>query len=189
MASLIKGRHKKTARDIDGILIIFSIAIGLISGILRPLFFDEDTLALLVNNLRHFTETFNASELSLTILAESLIRYGRPLLLIWACAVLPKAYYAGFLVLYLRAMTFGFSTAMMVHAFGGQGLLMAATLYGLQNLIIIPFYAFTVYFIARNLPSRQNRRKIIKMVVIGAAVVVMVSIIEVYIGGSPIAQP
>jgi len=172
------------------ILIMLSVFAGIISGILRPFFLDDYTLALLVNNLRYFAATFNAeSELGLTTFAESLMRYGRPLLLIWACAALPKAYYVGLLVLYLRAMTFGFSTAMMVHAFGGQGLLMAALLYGLQNLIIIPFYAFTVYFIARSLPSRQNRRKIVKMAIIGVAVVVMASIIEVYIGGSPIAQP
>ena len=171
------------------ILIMLSVSAGIISGILRPFFLDDYTLALLINNLRHFAATFDEIEFGFAAFAESLMRYGWPLLLIWACAALPKAYYVGLLVLYMRAMTFGFSTAIMVHAFGGQGLLMAAGLYGIQNLIIIPFYAFTVYFIARSLPSRQNRRKIVKMAIIGVAVVVMASIIEVYIGGSPIAQP
>jgi len=157
------------------VLAMFAIACGLIYGILRPSFLAEAALADLVAALHHFAATFDSQSLGMTAIFESLLRYGRPLLLIWACAVLPKGFYAAFLVLYLRALTLGFSAAMMVSAFGGRGFTYALALYALQNLIIMPIYIYTICVIAeKTVPP-------VKAGVVGLAGVVGVSMIEVYV--------
>ncbi|MDR2183296.1 MAG: hypothetical protein LBE55_03900 [Clostridiales bacterium] len=168
---------------------IASIGIGLISGLLRPQFLAEYAHAELVASLQHFAEGFYAQNMGISAFFAAAFRYGRTLLLIWACAVLPKAHYAALLVLYMRAMALGFSAAMMVTALGGRGFGAAMALYGLQNLIIMPIYAYTVYFIGQNrlaLAFRppENPLLVAKVAAMGLAAVAVVSIIEIYI--SPI---
>jgi len=171
------------------ILVALSIGAGLVSGALRPAFMADTALDSLIASLYHFVATFDAQAIGTSALFEGILRYGRTLLLIWACAMLPKAHYAALLVLYLRAMSLAFSAAMMVAAFGGTGFMYAMSLYGLQNLIIMPIYAYTVYFIAKNnlglaVKPPDNYTPVIKLAALGLAAVAAVSAIEAYI--SPI---
>ena len=160
-------------------LAVLAVTVGLVFGAFRPRFFSEADLAELVAALRLFAADFDSSTLGAGALAESLLRYGRALGLIWVCAALPKAYYAAFLVIYMRAMVLGFSAALMVEAFGGRGLLLALGLYGIQNVIIMPVYAYTTCYIAKN-PARMTP-KAVKIAGFGVVGVVVVSAVEVYI--------
>ncbi|MCL2397467.1 MAG: hypothetical protein FWC93_05310 [Defluviitaleaceae bacterium] len=169
-------RRKK--RDVAMVLLVISMVAGVVSGILRPYFFSEADLAQLVANLHHFVTNFDASALGLGAVAESLLRYGRMLVLIWACAAVSRVRYAAFLVLYLRAMTLGFSAAMMVEAFGGRGFVMAMGLYAIQNAIIMPVYGYTACFIAKN--RLEATRPVIYTAIAGVTAVVTVAAIEVY---------
>jgi len=155
-------------------------ALGLCFGALRPVFMNQPDLDALIVALQAFIADF-APQPGMAAPAESLLRYGRLLVLIWACAAFPKAFYAGFLVLYLHAMTLGFSAAMMVQAFGGRGVGLALGLYAVQNLIILPVCGYTIYFIARCSPLRGLSRGVVKMAAVGVVAVVFVAALEVYV--------
>ena len=75
------------------VLAVLAVAFGLVFGAVRPKFFSEADLAELVAVLRLFAADFDSSALGASALTESFLRYGRALGLIWACAVLPKAYW------------------------------------------------------------------------------------------------
>ena len=162
------------------LLVIISIAAGLLSGIFRPMFFSDNDLGQLTANLQGFVAYFGIAPRPAAALAESLLIYGRPLLLIWACAPLGRAFYAAYLLLYLRALAFGFSTAMMVRAFGGQGLAYAAALYLPQNILIVPIYAYTIYQIGVN-RAEGLRPLIPRIAAVGVLGVLATVILEVYI--------
>jgi len=149
-------------------MIAASLGLGLVFGVLRPV--NDELLA----SLQQFAATFSTQHISHYAIYESLLRYGRPLLLIWACALFPKLRHASLLVLYMRAMSLGFSASMMVLAFGARGFLAAMALNGLQNIIIMPVYAYTTYNI---IISRHDKR----LMAAGLTAVVLASIIEVYI--------
>lgn len=167
--------------DINLVLAIIALAAGLLTGLLRPRFFAPQDLEQLIAGLHHFVSGFDAaSTAGLAAFAESLLRYGRVLVLIWACAALPKAYYAAFLVLYLRAMALGFSIAMMVFAFGPAGFVMALGLLAIQNLLTMPLYVHTVLLIAKNQADGLSLAYI-KMMAVGVVGVAAASVIEVYI--------
>jgi hypothetical protein len=163
------------------------MGIGLISGLLRPQLLTEQAHADIVAslaNLHHFTAGFHVQYIGAGAFFESALRYGRTLLLIWACGILPKARYAALIVLYMRSMALGFSAAIMAAAFGGGSFGAGLALYGLQNLIIMPIYAYTAYFIIKYRPAAtypENLAPIIKVGVAGLLAVVAVSAIEVYI--------
>ncbi|MCL2377076.1 MAG: hypothetical protein FWC76_06750 [Defluviitaleaceae bacterium] len=168
------------------ILVALSIGAGLISGVLRPAFMADAALDSLIASLHHFAATFDAQNIGTTAFFEGILRYGRAMLLIWACAMLPKAHYAALLVLYLRAMSLAFSAAMMVAAFGGAGFMYAVALYGLQNLIIMPLYAYTVYFMAKNdlklaIRPPDNFTPVVKLAALGLGLMAAVSAIEAYV--------
>ena len=170
-------------------LVAASMAIGLIFGVLRPQFLAEQAHADLVASLQHFAAALSAQNSGVAAVFEGILRYGRTLLLIWACATLPKSYYAALLVLYMRSMALGFSAAMMVAAFGGRGLAYAFVLYGLQNLIIMPIYAYTAYFISQNrlalaVRPPENLAATMKTAAMGLGTVVAASVIAAYV--SPI---
>ena len=171
------------------VLVAASMAIGLLFGLLRPQFLTEQAHADLVTSLQHFAASLNAQNPGVAALFEGILRYGRTLLLIWACATLPKSHYAALLVLYMRAMALGFSAAMMVAAFGGRGLAYALALYGLQNLIIMPVYAYTAYFISKNRLALAVRppdslAATVKTAIMGLGAVIAASVIAAYV--SPI---
>lgn len=157
-----------------------SVGFGLLFGALRPAFMQLDDLAALVAALQVFVADFDADALGFGAFAESMLRYGRLPALIWACAAFPKAFYAGYLVLYLHAMTLGFSAAMMVQAFGGRGFGMTLGLYAVQNLIILPICAYTIDFLAKKQPHGLSR-DVIKTAAMGILCVIFVSVLEVYV--------
>lgn len=156
-------------------LVAVSIGIGLVSGVMRPLFLAEQAHDDLIASLYHFATTFDTRSVSFSVFFEGIIRYGRILLLILACAALPKARYIALLVLYMRSMALGFSAAMMVEAFDGRGFAAALTLYGLQNLIAMPVFAFITYLVV------ENRPLTLKIPGIGVAAVFCASAVEAYI--------
>jgi len=158
------------------VLVATSMVIGLISGILRPRFLAEHAYADLIASLQHFSAAFDDQSIGISAFFAAILRYGRPLLLIWACATLPKARFAALLVLYLRAMALGFSATMMVRAFGGSGFAAALALYGLQNLIIMPIYACTAYFIIQKHGGFD-----LKLGGIGLVAVIAASMTEAYV--------
>ena len=167
-------------------LVAASIVIGLISGTLRPLFLADYAQDDLTLSLYRFVTAFDIQNIGFAALFESFARYSRILLLIWACAALPKAHYVALLVLYMRAMALTFSAVMMVTAFGGRGLAYALALYGLQNTVIMPIYAYTVYFIIENrlelaVRSPENLIPTIRTAAVGLAAVLAASAIETYI--------
>jgi len=157
------------------VLVAVSIGIGLVSGVLRPLFLAEQAHNDLIASLYHFATTFGTRSVGLSAFFEGTFRYGRILLLILACAALPKARYIALLVLYMRFMALGFSVAMMVEAFGGRGFAAALTLYGLQNLIAMPVFAYVAYLVV------ENRPLTLKIPGIGVVAVFIVAAIEAYI--------
>jgi len=163
---------------------IAAVGLGLFFGMLRPAFLEQADAAALAAALRVFVTEFDPAALGLGAMVESLLRYGRLLVLIWACAAFPKAFYAAYLVLYLHSMTLGFSAAMLAYAFGGRGVGYAMGLYLLQNLIILPVCAYTVCFIAKN-PLRGAAggvmKAVIKIVTAGILCVVLVAVLEVYV--------
>jgi len=178
---MVHSKIKIAKIDANILLLVVSIAAGLVFGVLRPLFLDEYDFAALIDALRNFTAGFVLSPPGVENLAESLLRYGRPWLLIWACAAIPKVRFASYLVIYLRAVALGFSAVMMVAAFGGRGFIMAMALYGLQNMIIMPIYGCTVHFIVKNPASPAMAKKAIVLAVAGAVAVVLAALVEVYI--------
>ena len=168
------------------VLVAASMTIGLIFGVLRPQLLAEQAHADLVASLQHFAAALSVQNSGFTAVFEGIMRYGRTLLLLWACATLPKSHYAALLVLYMRAMALGFSAAMMVAAFGGRGLAYALALYGLQNLVIMPVYAYTVYFINKNrlalaVRPPENLASTVKTAVLGLWAVVAASFIAAYV--------
>ena len=163
------------------VLLVFSVVAGVFSGIFRLRFFSEADVALLAAGLHQFVAEFNSAAIGWAAFAESLLRYGRPLVLIWACAAIPKAYYAAFLVVYLRALTLGFSAALMVVAFDGRGFVMALALYAVQNLIAMPMYGYTIYFMAKNPLAPNTVKHAVKVAVMGVLAVSAAVIIEIYI--------
>lgn len=167
-------------------LVAASMGIGLISGTLRPIFLSDYSRTDLAESLYHFTTTLEAQSIGIGELFGSALRYGRSLLLIWACVALPKTHYAALLVLYMRAMSLSFSAVMMIVAFGGRGFAYAFALYGLQNIIIMPVYAYTAYFILKSraalaVKPPENLAPTVKTAAIGLAAVAAVSAVENYI--------
>ena len=166
---------KRGTIDIHAILLAVGIVGGLISGILRPRFFGDADLALLTAALHDFAAGFDIAP------AESLLRYGRPLIMIWACAAIPKAYYAAFLVVYLRAMALAFSATLLVITFGGTGFVMALSLYAIQNLITMPIYAYTTYFIAKNPMTPAIAPRATRLAFVGILAILAASAVEIFI--------
>lgn len=190
MANLLKRQRKgrlpiATPKwDLDLFLLIISISAGIITGIVRPNFLRHEDLEGLINSLRQFTSTFDAASIGLYAFLESLLRYGRFFLMMWACLLLPSYRRAVYLLLYMRAMTIGFSFAMMTITFGTEGILLALALYAIQNIIIMPVCAITSLYIARKKLSiaenNSNSTKLtIKLAAIGILSVVLVSFIEI----------
>ncbi|MCL2573142.1 MAG: hypothetical protein FWE34_01165 [Defluviitaleaceae bacterium] len=158
----------------DKILVITSIGFGLIFGIFRPIFLDENAMGSLSASLQHFVASFGVHLNSFAALFDGIFRYGRSLLLIWVCAMFSKARYVTLFVLFMRAMSLSFSAAMMVAAFGGRGFGYAMMLYGLQNLLIMPVYVYSAYHIIQG-------RIMLKTAVVGIIAVVAASIIDAYL--------
>jgi len=167
------------------VLVAMAIGIGLVSGALRPLFLSEAAHAELAISLHHFIVGLDTGNIGIGAVLPNVLRYGRTLLLIWTCGMLPKTQFAALLLLYMRAMALGFSAAMMIAAFGGLGFGYALTLYGLQNLIIMPIYAYTAYYIinhrmALTVRPPESLGPIVKLMAIGIAGVFVASVVATY---------
>jgi len=156
-------------------LVTVSLALGLLSGAIRPLLLDEAAHTELMVSLHRFAATLDTGNMGFAEILMNLLRYGRMLILIWACAITPKVRFVALLVLYMRAMALSFSAAMMIVAFGGIGLGYAFMLYGLQNMITMPIYVYATYVILQKRPITA------KLVVISLAGIVVASIIATYI--------
>jgi len=164
----MKGR----AIGFDGVLLLVCFFGGLVFGGLRPRLLAPEDYAALAAALGNF-----ATDFAVATPAESLLRYIRPLGLIWACAALPMLRRVAFLVVYLRAMTLAFSAAMLHGVFGAVGLVMALALYGAQNVIVLPVYMYTAYFVAAK-PVKVKTAGI--LAAIGVAAAVVAAVIEIY---------
>ena len=189
MTDLRAAKRKSRSRpkwNLTLVLIVFSIAAGLIWGAIRPGFFSENDLFELGVSLRHFVSSFSAFSFGTYAAVESILRYGRTFLFIWFCVMLPKAYYAAYLLLFMRASTLSFSAAMMILVFGGRGLLLAFGFYFIQNLIIMPVYSYTIYKIVKvdgpllSLP-KDKQAELAKIAVFGCFCVMLVSMFEVFV--------
>ena len=169
--------------DLDFFLLILSLSAGIITGLVRPNFLSQEDLEGLILSLKQFAATFDVMSSGLPAFLESLLRYGRFFLMMWACLLVPWGRRAVYLLLYLRSMTIGFSFSMMIITFGASGILMAFALYALQNIIIMPVFAFTSLCIARKKISIDantgNIRLTVRLAVIGAISVMLASFIEI----------
>ena len=155
------------------ILVFCAVLAGLVWGLVRPALLAEADLAGLVDNLHVFATNFDPAFIGFGAIGASLFRHGHILLLIWICAILPKILWATFPLLFLRAMTLGFSISLMIWAFGLRGLPMSLALNIPQNLLTIAAGVYTVCLI--------EKMKKLRLILIGAASLVLAATYEVFI--------
>ena len=142
--------------DFIGISIIVTIMLGLIIGAVRLNFFHQTEIERLSENLQMYMNNFQISHIGYSSM-ESLLIYGRILLLMWLLSILPWGFLGSYILLFQRAMAVGFSTALFVSAFGGMGFAMAAALYFFQNLILFPVYGYVLSQSIRNKGRKMSK--------------------------------
>ncbi|MCL2855410.1 MAG: hypothetical protein FWE21_07315 [Defluviitaleaceae bacterium] len=157
------------------IYITIAIIAGVIWGALRPNLMEDTGLAGLITNLHRFADGFAPNQISVQNWANSLLRNGHVLLLIWACAAVPKLFWAAYLLIYLRAMTATFSITLLIHAFGARGVLMAMALNLPQNALILGVCAITICHI-----KKSEQIKPAKPVIIGILAAITASAYEIF---------
>lgn len=163
-------------RNNPKIWIVCAVAAGVLWGALRPLFMQADDLAVLIANLHQFSANFRADDIRLANIWLSLFRHGHILLLIWACSAVPRMFWAVYLLIYMRVMTLAFSAALMIRAFGSQGILMFASLNLLQNVLILTIASFIICAIRRDEPPKK-----VILISLAVSAVILASLYEIFI--------
>ena len=82
----------------------------------------------------------------LDIFAECLVKYGKTLVIIWFLAFFPPGTFAAPLLILAKGISLGFSAALMLKLFDGDGLWYSALLFAPQNLLVLPAYCCTAFF-------------------------------------------
>ncbi|MCL2235077.1 MAG: hypothetical protein FWB98_01385 [Defluviitaleaceae bacterium] len=150
------------------IYIFIAVIAGVVWGAFRPTFIEYYHMAGLVANLHLFADNFAVGSLGV-----SLLRNGHIFLLLWACNLVPKMSWAAYLLIYMRAMTTAFSVAMLVHAFGVRGLLMASVLNMPQNVLVLWVCAYVICNVSKSRP--------LNLVIISSLAVLAATAYEIYI--------
>lgn len=191
-------KPKKTAWKME-IKIAIVCGAAMLLGILLGAVFANTMSGETVNSmgayLGEFIKIVKQEEVKGTGLSSVMVKYGKYLAIIWLCGFLAPGSVIVLLTLLFRGISCGFTTSILVHEYGGKGVLFAVLSYLPQNLFLIPAYTITAFFALQlilrrfqKLPAkarlkRENTRITIEYVIIllcGILFISVASIIEVY---------
>lgn len=139
-------RSKIGKNEIIFLIVLFSLFLGAIVGVIRCNSIDSYQYDSLSEHLHlFFNDIRNINTSHADIFFESVIKYGKILLIIWFMAFLPPASAVAIILIFIKGMSGSFTTTFLIREFGIRGLYYAFILYLPQNLILIPTYIYASY--------------------------------------------
>lgn len=129
---------------------------------------------------------------------ESLLKYGKMIIIMWFLGFVSAGMFFEFLCLFIKGIGYGFTSAFIIKSFGFKGIVYCLTLYFPQSIILIPVYFFIAFYSiryiidninygSRNCKKTRHKKENISLrehflVLTGAALFVLIaSLIDVFI--------
>lgn len=184
------GKHKRRLSMSRTTLIIallsVTLTIGITVGAIMANTIDGEKYDELSGFISGFIENFSTSTASKSdAFKEAIVKYGKILVLIWFFGFVTYGIFFIFLIIFMKGLSYGFTTALIVRQLGLNGLTYAAALYIPQNLILVPVYFcvsyFSINYILNSLNDRQKnsdtRFKEYVMVLLLCGVLVLLAVL------------
>lgn len=130
-------------------ILFFSICLCLLLGILLGAIgannMGEMQYTQMGNYLNGFLDKIKEEGANQQVYSQVAIKYGKYALAIWLCGFLAPGAVFIYIILLLKGLSYGFTTALLVKQYGQSGIGFAAVSYLPQNLILIPAYVAMAY--------------------------------------------
>ncbi len=160
---------------------------GILLGSVLANSLQEDNRQLLTGFINKFFVNYNFLNTdSSEIFRESFIKYGKIILIIWILAFISMGFVISGFIVFLKGISYGFTTAFLIITYGTKGIYYACFLYLLQNIILIPAYVFIMFasikfVFKKNTETLDSFFEYTISMLISLACVIIVCLLEAYV--------
>ena len=177
----ISAKIKNNVKDDKLFWIVLGfMLIGIIIGVLLVVTMNPSRQRYLYVFIGNY---FNMDTVRSEIFRESVVKYGKFVVIMWLLAFIPVGFGFNLITLMLRGTSLGFTVAFLIASFGLRGIYFTVILFLVQNIILIPAYIFVSHqslkFCFSNM--KMHFYEYCLCLLIGLAACVLAALVESYL--------
>ncbi len=185
MKAIHKGRFSKNRTIL--IIIISGLLAGIIIGWIYSVTLTGQGYTKAASSTQEYLKQFSHETTNrMNIFNDSVLKHGKTVIMIWLLAFVPIGGFVIFMLIMIKGIGLGFTTAILFRMFKLNGLVCAGLLYLPQCLILIPVYVMMSYsginFILKHLnnKTKESMTGYSVFLFIGIACTVVVGFLDAY---------
>ncbi len=159
MKAIHKGRLSKNRTVL--IFIVSGLVAGIIIGWIYSATLTGQGYTKAASSTQEYLKQYSGETTNrMNIFNDSVLKHGKTVIMIWLLAFVPIGGFVIFMLIMIKGIGLGFTTAILYRMFKLNGLVCASLLYLPQCLILIPVYVFMSYsginFILKHLNNKTK---------------------------------